>query len=287
MTAKFNENTALVHIDGPVDLTATLCGGQAFRWKSVAPGVWEGAAGDRFARIASDQGGITIHPCDEAAFEGFWRHYLDLDGDYCTWERALSGDPAMAPLASCCRGLRLLNQPVWECLVSFLLSSNNNVKRISGIVECLCRSFGESIGGYHAFPTAERLAGAGEEGVRSCGAGYRASYVSGAAEAVAVGKLDPDCLPLIGYEAAKAELMKLKGIGEKVADCVLLYSCGYREAFPVDVWVRRAMGIHFPDAGGTLMDIRRFAEGRFGKLAGLAQQYLFHYERVIKSNMHQ
>ena len=177
--------------------------------------------------------------------------------------------------------MRLLNQPVWECLVSFLLSSNNNVKRISGIIERLCKCFGKDMGGYFAFPTAEMLAGAGEDNIFACGAGYRAVYVAEAAGAVAAG-FDLEGLPKMGYDAAKKELMKLKGVGEKVADCVLLYSCGYREAFPVDVWVQRAVEKRFPDAGRTGREYREFAAKRFGRLAGLAQQYLFHFERSLK-----
>jgi N-glycosylase/DNA lyase len=188
---------------------------------------------------------------------------------------------ALAPLIPRCAGLRILRQPIWECLVSFLLSSNNNVKRISGIVERLCKRYGRDMGGRFAFPEAETLAKAGEAGIKACGAGYRAAYVAEAARAVA-GGFEPDALRHMGYEAAKKELLRLKGAGEKVADCVLLYSCGYGEAFPVDVWVLRAMHNYFPEAGKSAKEIRLFAAERFGVLSGLAQQYLFHYERSMK-----
>jgi N-glycosylase/DNA lyase len=281
MKVEYTKGSALVHVDCAFNLDATFGSGQAFRWKPAGPDAWEGMAGSLRSTVARTAGGISITPCNEEQYEGFWRHYLDLDGDYPAWERALVRDAVLAPMAACCGGMRLLNQPVWECLISFLISSNNNVKRISGIVERLCRCFGEDMGGYHAFPTADRLASAGVKGIRDCGAGYRAPYIAGAAEAVVSG-FDPEALPSAGYDAAKAKLIELSGIGEKVADCVLLYSCGYREAFPVDVWVLRAMGIHFPGSGKTPREIRRFAADRFGGLAGLAQQYLFHYERVIQ-----
>jgi N-glycosylase/DNA lyase len=187
-------------------------------------------------------------------------------------------------MSACCGGMRILNQPIWECLISFILSSNNNVKRISGIVERLSERFGEDMGGYYVFPTPHALAQAGAEGVAACGAGYRAEYVAEAARAVASGTLDLECLPRLGYAEAQAKLMKLLGVGEKVADCVLLYSCVYREAFPVDVWVRKAVTSYYPTAGKTPKEIHAFADRRFGKLAGLAQQYLFYFERCIKEN---
>lgn len=283
--AEFSQGTAFIPLDCRIDLDATFACGQAFRWRPDGPDAWVGVAGRHRARIAAVDGGITVTPCDEAFYEGFWRHYLDLDGDYAAWEQELACDDVLAPMAACCGGLRLLNQPIWECLISFLLSSNNNVKRISGIVERLCTAYGEDMGGYFAFPTADALCAAGEAGVAgvaACGAGYRAAYVVRTAQAVA-GGFDLGSLPLMGYEAAKNELMQLHGVGEKVADCVLLFSCGYREAFPVDVWVQRAMGIHFSDAGTTAKAIRSFAHGRFGKLAGLAQQIMFHFERTRKN----
>jgi len=181
-----------------------------------------------------------------------------------------------------CGGMRILNQPAWECLVSFILSSNNNVSRISGIVERLCERYGADIGhDRRAFPDAARLAAEGPDCIKACGAGYRARFVAAAAEAVA-GGFDLDALPRMGYEAAKKELMRLDGVGEKVADCVLLFSCGCREAFPVDVWVNRAVPSYYPEAGRNPRELRAFARRHFGELAGLAQQYIFHYERVMK-----
>lgn len=279
----YSGSAAFIELPSGIDLKATFECGQAFRWKEVAPGAYEGVAGGQRARIARTETGITISPCDEAAF-GFWRHYLDLEGDYRAWAKELSLDDTLRPMAERCVGMRVLNQPIWECLISFILSSNNNVKRISGIVERLCERYGLDRGGYFAFPTPHALAQAGAEGIAECGAGYRAEYVAEAARAVASGALDPESLPGVGYEAAKAALTKLKGVGEKVADCVLLYSCGYREAFPVDVWVRKAVTSYYPCAGKSARDIHAFADKRFGKLAGLAQQYLFYFERCLKED---
>lgn len=277
-SVRFADESAIVEVPGGIDLAATFESGQAFRWRQAGPGVYEGAAGRCRARISRTEKGISITPCDEAALP-FWRHFLDLDMDYAQCERVLANDPVLSGMLSTYSGMRILNQPIWECLVSFILSSNNNVRRISMIIEKLCGCFGADMGGWHAFPTARQLFEAGEEGIFSCGAGYRAGFVFHAAEAVVNG-FSPDNLPGLSYEEAKTELMKLNGVGEKVADCVLLYSCGFREAFPVDVWVARAMLGRFPEAGKTREEIGRFARARYGKLAGLAQQYLFHFERT-------
>jgi N-glycosylase/DNA lyase len=277
--SEFIDNTAYIEIPGGIDLRSTFECGQAFRWRAVGPGVYEGVAGKRRARIAETDAGISITPCGEALYEGFWRHYLDLDCDYAACAGELARHEVLAPMVSRCAGMRILRQPVWECLVSFILSSNNNVKRISGIIGRICECFGEDMGGYFAFPAPERLAEAGVGGISACGAGYRAAFVFQAAEAV-TGDFDIDQLPQTGYEAAKRKLMTLNGVGEKVADCVLLYACGYREAFPVDVWVKRAMEKYFPEAGATNKSIGEFAQSEFGEQAGLAQQYLFHYERT-------
>ncbi len=281
---RFLDGAALVSIPGGIDLNATFGCGQAFRWRPQPDGAWQGVAGVYRATIARTAEGIRIDPCDEAAFEGFWRRYLDLDCDYSACEAALACDEVLAPMVRRCGGLRLLNQPVWECLVSFLISSNNNVKRIEGIVERLCMRYGQDMGGYHAFPAPQAILAAGEDALRACGLGYRAAFVWRTAQRVCEGfPLDP--LPEMGFEQAKQLLLTLHGVGEKVADCVLLFSCGYREAFPVDVWVHRAVTAAFTDTGSSPKELRAFARRRFGALAGLAQQVLFHYERICKKEM--
>lgn len=279
---EYRHGSAFVKIAGEFDIAATFGCGQAFRWRALPGGLYEGVAGNHRAVITKTDSGISIVPCDETLFEGFWRHYLDLDRDYAVCAGVLSGEAALSSVMACCGGMRILNQPIWECLISFILSSNNNVRRISGIIEKLCERYGTDMGGYFAFPTPVQLDEAGEQGIQACGAGYRAAFIARTASAVLEG-FDLDSLPALGYEAAKAKLIQLHGVGEKVADCVLLFSCGYGEAFPVDVWVKRSVPLYFPDAGSTAANMRRFAATRFGRLAGLAQQMIFHYERVVKT----
>lgn len=278
------DGAALVETAGDFDLAATFGCGQSFRWKALPDGAWEGTAEQYHAIIRRTAEGLRIEPCDAVAFEGFWRHYLDLDFDYPACTAQLCQDEVLEPMLRRCGGLRLLNQPVWECLASFLISSNNNVKRIEGIVERLSQRYGEDLGGCRAFPTPRALAQAGEEALRACGLGYRAAFVWRSALAVEAG-FPLDELSAMGYAAAKERLLELHGVGEKVADCVLLFSCGYREAFPVDVWVHRAVTEAYAGAGSKPAELRAFAARRFGMLAGLAQQILFHYWRVCKKEV--
>ena len=279
---RYENGAAIVPLPGGINLSATFDCGQAFRWRALPDGGYEGIAGGYRAAIRAVEAGISITPCSQAEYEGFWRFYLDIDHDYTADERALLADASMLPVVHCCSGMRILNQPMWECLLSFLLSSNNNVKRIASIIERLSACFGEDMGGYHAFPTPQALARAGEEAIFTCGAGYRAAYVYRSACAVAEG-FDLERLRRMGYDAAKAELMTLHGVGSKVADCVLLFSCGHRCAFPVDVWVKRSVPLYFPEAGTTPKELLALADRHFGDRAGLAQQMIFHYERVCRA----
>ncbi len=181
-------------------------------------------------------------------------------------------------------GMRLLEQEPWECLVSYLCSINSNIPRISTLVEILSNRLGKpiSLDGVtrYTFPEPYALADLGEMGLRLMGLGFRAPYLAGAAQAVASDRLDLANLRELPYPQAKEELMKLHGIGDKVADCVLLFSMGKLEAFPVDRWVRRAVqGWYFPGKHITNREIRLWAQERFGPYAGYAQQYLFHAQR--------
>jgi N-glycosylase/DNA lyase len=194
-----------------------------------------------------------------------------------------------------CRGLRLLRQDPWECLASFILSSTKQIVQIRQIVSLLCERFGEactvepaartdSATGrtlQFAFPTAERLAACSEVELRDCKMGFRAPSLLKAARRIAEGKFDLEKIRSLDYAAARAELMTLRGVGGKIADCVLLFAYGFDSAFPVDVWVERALQqLYFPRRRASHKRLLNFAATHFGPHAGYAQQYLFHYMRV-------
>lgn len=250
----------------------TLSCGQAFRWRQDPedPARWEGVAFGKFLRLREEEGGLALS-CPGEEFEALWRDYFDLDTDYPAIRARLSSlSPVLADAAAYAPGIRILRQEPWEALCSFVVSQNNNIRRIQGIVERFCQLFGAPLeGGARAFPTPERVAGLDPEELAPLRCGYRAAYVLDAARAVASGRVD---LGRVAREPAafgREELGKIRGVGPKVAECALLYGFHKTECFPMDVWMKRAMKTLLP--GMEPED--------FGPHAGLAQQYIFHYSR--------
>jgi N-glycosylase/DNA lyase len=196
-------------------------------------------------------------------------------------------DAHLARAAIACRGLRLLRQDPWECLASFILSSTKQIVQIRQIVRLLCARHGRAVAvppGHRpafAFPTAEQIAALTEADLRACKMGFRAKYLLVAAQRVDSGEIKLEGIRVLPLAAAREALLQLPGVGEKIADCVLLFACGFPTAFPVDVWVARALRqYYFPRRRKTGPQLRRFIERHFGPHAGYAQQYLFHYIRT-------
>lgn len=268
------------------DLAATLTSGQAFRWRAVAD-AWEGVVDGHWVRLR--QHGEIIEAL-AAEPQSDWRwltNYLRVDDDLAALLATFPDDAPMREAVAHCRGLRLLRQEPWECLASFILSSTKQIVQIQQCVALLCRCYGERIlspadsGGQFSFPTAQRLASASESELRECKMGFRAKYLRDAARRVASGELNLSALPCKPMEEARVQLMQCHGVGRKIADCVLLFSLGFDEAFPIDVWVERALRqLYFPKRRVKRSRIERFAATHFGPNAGLAQQYLFHYLRT-------
>ena len=251
--------------------------GQVFHWAATERGIC-GVSGGRFARLEERDGGYALR-CEEGD-RAFWRNYFDLGRDYGALLGACA-HPLAARAVSLLPGLRVLNQPPWEALVAFILSANNNVARIRRLVLGLCGALGEPAGdsGMKGFPTPERLAEAGEAALRNLGCGYRAPYLIGAARMVADG-FPLDSLRGLPYEEALKLLVQLPGVGEKVADCALLFGCGHASAFPVDVWVERLMRGWFRVEAKNRREIGAAGRAMFGPEAGRLQQYLFHCARL-------
>lgn len=262
-----------------IDLNATLFSGQTFLWKRLNGG-YLGCVDGSAAWIDEARNLTWDGPADEA----YWLNYFDAGRDYTAIAARYAHDPYVSAAFSEYGGMRILNQPAWETLCAFVISANNNIARIGGIIEKLSERFGEKrcIAGraVYAFPQSEALLNAGETGLRACGLGYRAPYLLGCARRISEG-FDLSSLPSMGYDAALKALMTLPGVGEKVADCILLFACGYPNAFPVDVWVRRVMCTLY----GTRDNITAIkSEGLrlFGGDAGVVQQALFHAARMGK-----
>lgn len=254
------------------DLAQTLDCGQAFRWHQMEDGAWHGIARSRPLTLRSTQDGILLEGVSLEDYTGIWAPYFDMDRDYAELIRLFSGDASLKNATDFCPGIRLLRQETWEAVCCFIISQNNNIPRIKGIVQRLCENFGEAIGaGEYAFPTSKALArlSIDDLGVTRCG--FRAKYLIDAASKVERGQVNLDALQIMPLEQAQENLLQIYGVGPKVAQCILLYGCGRMDAFPVDVWVKRVLEKLYPNG---LPDCAKGVEG-------IAQQYLFHYARCV------
>ena len=253
-----------------LDIEKTFECGQCFRWNCNDKGVYTGVVGSYLAEASVEDGEVYI--TSDAPSE-LWSEYFDLTTDYAAVSAAFTGD-YLKVCTEFGMGIRILHQDSWEALCSFIISQCNNITRIKGIVERLCEGFGERLEAgdrsYYTFPTAERLAMLNAEDLACIRAGYRAEYIIAAAKAVTSGELDLDKLKKCDYREAIKSLRQIKGVGEKVANCVVLFGLNHMEAFPIDVWMKRALKEHFP---------ADFDPASLGKYAGLAQQYIFYYAR--------
>jgi N-glycosylase/DNA lyase len=276
------------------NLAATLSSGQAFRWKQL-DAAWEGVIHGRWVRLQQRQTtGAASGSCSieatTAAPQKDWTwlsHYLRLDDDHDAQLASFPDDEPMRAALAHCHGLRLLRQDPWECLASFILSSTKRIVQIQQCVELLCQCYGERLEtpdgskSHFSFPTAARLATAAEAELRACKMGFRAKYLLAAAQMVANQELDLSALSTLPLATARGALMNCPGVGRKIADCVLLFSCDHDEAFPIDVWVERALQqLYFAKRRARRARLEQFAATHFGPHAGLAQQYLFHYLRT-------
>ncbi len=254
-----------------LDLVKTFECGQCFRWNADENCIYYGVASGHAAKLWRYGEDILI---DTDASPEFWHDYFDLDTDYAAISLAFQGGDYLGEAVKYGMGIRILRQDPWEALCSFIISQCNNIKRIKGIVKRLCESFGEPIEfegkRYFAFPDAAAVAALDEDALSCLRCGYRAPYIMTAAKAVASGELILDELIRTDYVSAKRALLSLNGIGEKVANCVVLFGLRHMEAFPIDVWIKRALKEHFPPD---------FDPAVLGAYAGLAQQYIFYYAR--------
>jgi N-glycosylase/DNA lyase len=265
-------------------LTRTLQSGQCFRW-TVAAGGARGVVDGTVARVAQRGGRLAVTwegpPGDAARL----RRHLGADQPIAAIERRLAADPVLRRVLARTSGIAIMRQDPWECLVSYVISAFNNIPKICRSVEALARRFGTPIRGDDgrragvlgwSFPSPERLAEATEASLRECILGYRAPYVRALARRVADGDADLAAIARLEFDQARAALLTLPGAGEKVVECVLLFGFGRHEAFPVDVWVQRAVERWY--LGGRSRPpqaIRAWARDRWGPLAGYAQQHLF------------
>lgn len=255
--------------------THTFECGQCFRWNPDREGGYTGVAGGRVCRVKD---GI-VRCSDED--NGFWENYFGTGDDYDKIKSELiARDPELEKCVEYGSGILILHQDLWETIISFIISANNNIPRIKKIIETLCENFGDEIEeGYFSFPAAEKISVLDIDDLACLRAGYRDKYIMDAARKVASGEVDLAETVGLSTAEAKRELMKIKGVGGKVADCILLFSCGRYETFPKDVWIKRVVTELY---GVEDKDIDAFITEKYGDLAGFAQQYLYYWARDNK-----
>ncbi len=248
--------------------------GQCFRFTKISDDEYVLCANGRCLNIKRVSDGFFFDNIDESEFAEKFIPYFDLERDYGRIIELFSQDETVKKASDVGNGIRIFRQDAWETLISFIISQNNNIPRIKKIIESLCMLLGEEKNGFYSFPSPEAIVNAGIEGLAPIKSGFRAKYIYDAAQKVYSGEISLEYIAKCGYDTALAELKRINGVGDKVANCVLLFGFGYYEAFPIDVWVKRVIEKYYGD-------ISNFDPKKFGEYAGIAQQYLFYYERNV------
>ena len=251
--------------------------GQCFRLNRLTEERYALVAHGRYLEV-EQRGDELRFFCTQEEYDEIWQQYFDMENDYGRYRSAVAKeDTYLAQAAAFGSGIRILQQDVWEMLISFIISQQNNIKRIRKCIETICERYGEQRtfesetgkGIYYTFPGAEALAQATEEELRACNLGYRSRYIVDTSNSIVNGEVDLDSLRKMGYKQARGELLKLSGVGEKVADCICLFGLHHMDAFPVDTHIRKAVDEHYPSG---------FPFDRYTGYAGVMQQYIFYYD---------
>lgn len=258
--------------------------GQCFRWNREEDGSYTGVVKNRVINVEQDGSKIIFNNVTENDYEDIIKNYFDLDTDYLKIKSTVNTDSIMDEAIQFGEGIRILNQDEWETMISFMISANNRIPMIKKVIENLSTSYGEYICSYrgrdyYSFPTAERLSEVPVEKIQECKAGFRAPRIKEAAERFLKERDIVYNIKNTSYDEGLEYLKTYKGIGDKVANCILLFSMRQFDTFPVDVWVRRVMQTLYVDKNTKDKEIRKFAEDKFGNYSGYAQQYLFYYAR--------
>lgn len=254
---------------------AQICdSGQCFRMLPIGEKLYSIVASGRYLEIEQREELVTFY-CSESEYKEFWKEYFDLEDNYSSYiERINPNDKYLANAAAFGSGIRILRQDLWEMIVSFLISQQNNIVRIRRCIRNICEKYGEekeNANGktYYAFPTPEALAVLDEDALKECNLGYRSKYVVRTAKSIVAGEVDLEAVRNMSYKKAKEELLKLFGVGEKVADCICLFALHHLEAFPVDTHIQQALERNYK---------RGFPKKRYRGCEGVMQQYIFYWE---------
>ena len=269
------------------NLKYTLECGQCFRWNKLDEKYYVGVIKDRAIKIKQEGDKLYISSNNMYNLQEVIFEYFDINTDYSKVEKRISKiDDNVNNAVKNTSGIHILNQDFFETLISYIISANNNIPRISKSVNLISQKYGKKVifenEEYYLFPTPNELKNVSEEDFKKCGVGFRARYLNHAVEGILSKKINIEKLKELPINKLKMELLKIMGVGPKVADCILLFSCKRREVFPIDVWVERVMtNLYFKDYGRAMKkkEILEYAEKYFGNDAGIVQQHLFYNVR--------
>lgn len=286
---KFNDGIIVKSVKN-FELSHIFDCGQCFRWNKQLNGNYIGTAYGKVIEIEKSNDNIFLYNTNEEDFAAIWVNYFDLYRDYGTIKKELKSDPLLNKAIEFGSGIRLLQQEPFEIIISFIISANNRIPMIKKAINNISKNWGNAIiykdTTYYTFPKIENLINVSIEELQSCGVGFRAKYIKDTIEKIYTNKdeksLNIDWIKAQEDEICHNELQKFTGIGPKVADCIMLFSMEKYSAFPVDVWVKRAMNYFYLAPDVSLKKIREFGRNKFGAFSGFAQQYLFYYAREQK-----
>lgn len=259
--------------------------GQCFHFTKLAEAEYELLAYGKYLRVRQDGKCVVLYDTSEADYDGVWKNYFDMDKDYAAIkDRIVSADTRLTDAVNAKSGIRILQQDFFETLISFIISQNKQIPHIKQIVHTISERYGDKIelaSGkmVYTFPNVDKLYQVTEEELRECKVGFRAPYIKNAVEKVYNGEISEESLRCMDVNEARTTLMTIKGVGEKVANCVLLFGLGFTNVFPVDVWMKRIMEYMYFGEDTKRELIEQLAAEKFGEYSGYAQQYLFHYGR--------
>lgn len=257
--------------------------GQCFRWNRQENGNYIGVALGKVLEIEKKENDVIIYNATEEEFEKIWCDYFDLYRDYSTIKEIFNKDELLKKSVEFGKGIRILKQEPFEIVVSFIISANNRIPMIKRAIEKISKRWGKKVQykgkDYYTFPSAEILKDCTQEELEECGVGFRAKYIKNTIEDIIYNGLNLDYIKSLDDDECHKELQKISGVGPKVADCIMLFSMQKYSAFPVDVWVKRAMQHFYLAPDVSLKKIRDFGRNKFNPFSGFAQQYLFYYAR--------
>ncbi|MCH5210321.1 MAG: DNA-3-methyladenine glycosylase 2 family protein [Oscillospiraceae bacterium] len=286
MDLQYKDNNLIVTGLKDFNLSHIFDCGQCFRFNAIDENTYFGIAKSKALKISQNGDTVTLYDTTEEDFRNIWFDYFDLARNYGEIKKKLSNDAVMQEAISYGEGIRILRQDLWETVISFIISSSNNIPRIKGIIERFCEQYGREIrymgNTYYSFPDIETTASLSREDLSVIRAGYRDKYILDAAKKFFTGELSDKYIRQLSRADAKKALMTINGVGNKVSDCILLFGLGHADSFPVDVWIKRIMEYCYFNEEQSIETISRFADERFGDMGGFAQQYLFFYARENK-----